>query len=93
MKEVTLEDKLARLRGRIKHENPARKELHIINEKLVHLKNLKESIIKEISQRVCIHDICTLARTFNFNVNIINWSGFYLVPFPPAKYRIGRKIE
>lgn len=91
MKEVTLEDKLARLRGRIKHENPARKELHILNEKLVHLKNLKESIIKEIKQHVCIHYICTLVRTLT--LMLIYLTGFYLVPFPPANYRIGRQIE
>jgi hypothetical protein len=63
VKEATLEDKLARLRTRIKHENPARKELHILNEKLVHLKNLKESIIKELHQDVCIYHCATVVST------------------------------
>lgn len=91
VKEATLEDKLARLRGRIKHENPARKELHILNEKLVHLQNLKDSIIKELSQDVCNqYYSATLVRTLTL---LIYFIGFYLVPFPPAKFRIGRQIE
>ena len=54
VKEATLEDKLARLRARIKHENPTRKELQILKEKLVHLQGQKESIIKELNLDVCI---------------------------------------
>lgn len=54
VKEATLEDKLAKLRSRIKHENPSRKELHLLKEKLVHLQSQKESIIKELNQDVCI---------------------------------------
>ncbi|XP_057374382.1 uncharacterized protein LOC130695286 [Daphnia carinata] len=50
IKEATLEDKLMRLRARIKQENPARKEVRTLEEKLLLLQNLKQSILKELNQ-------------------------------------------
>ncbi|XP_032787316.2 uncharacterized ATP-dependent helicase C29A10.10c [Daphnia magna] len=50
IREATLEDKLIRLRARIKQENPARKEVRTLEEKLVLLQNLKQSILKELNQ-------------------------------------------
>jgi hypothetical protein len=54
VKEATLEDKLAKIRSHVKHENPFRKDLRLLKEKLVNLQSQKESIIKELNQDVCI---------------------------------------
>lgn len=52
IREATLDDKLKRLRARIKHENPARKEIRTLEEKSLLLQNLKQSILKELNQDV-----------------------------------------
>lgn len=54
VKEATLEDKLAKIRSHVKHENPFRKDLRLLKEKLVNLQSEKESIIKELNLDVCI---------------------------------------
>ncbi|KAI9556972.1 hypothetical protein GHT06_016766 [Daphnia sinensis] len=50
IREATLEDKLMRLRTRIKQENPARKEVRTLEQKLILQQNLKQSILKELNQ-------------------------------------------
>lgn len=69
IREATLEDKLIRLRARIKQENPARKEVRTLEEKLVLLQNLKQSILKELNQDVWIFIIPSVNVNANFVLN------------------------